>query len=467
MALSLTDFSKRLFHYYKPYFGTRKKSLARSLMALGILVTSVMNAFLLAFINSSLTGLIGLIEYELTWTAFASASVACLGYGALYVGVCIIQSELFSRFSSSLSQSINNRFVKRWINNKAYYGIKFLSYQEDKLDPAQILSHDNIELIEESSSLIHSLLTAISLFVVGVITLYTLSMPLAVTVFSLSFQIPGYIALGSLLYAWGYNIITGYIGKPLNKAENKIRDAECELSTLSYETMSQAEAIALNHGTKHEAASLKQSFHKLEKHTNLASAIKRKLELVTDVHYSVMSYIVPILLALPNLIAKKMNPSGLYQILQHFTSVVSMFTWKNEYLPMLTTCEVSLSRIEQFNKMLTDWEKHLQNIEENKPSKMPLRNKKNQYDIQDLTVLKPDNTLMFHPVSLRLQKAKATHIQGRSGMGKTTLIRAVANLWPYLKPGGSICFPENAKVEFIPQQGFVYHHGQTLSQAIQ
>jgi putative ATP-binding cassette transporter len=70
-----------------------------------------------------------------------------------------------------------------------------------------------------------------------------------------------------------------------------------------------------------------------------------------------------------------------------------------------------------------------------------------------LTVRGPTGQLVVKDLTLDLPPASSLIIRGRSGIGKTTLLRAIAGLWPYVE--GRIVRPADAQSLFLPQKPYL------------
>ena len=73
--------------------------------------------------------------------------------------------------------------------------------------------------------------------------------------------------------------------------------------------------------------------------------------------------------------------------------------------------------------------------------------------LQDLTVRLNDGTAVLDDTDVTIMPGERVLIAGESGTGKSTLVRAIAGLWPW--GGGSIEVKKGAKIFLLPQRPYV------------
>ena len=69
----------------------------------------------------------------------------------------------------------------------------------------------------------------------------------------------------------------------------------------------------------------------------------------------------------------------------------------------------------------------------------------------DLAVFAPEGRSLLDLRQLELKRGEAVWLSGASGLGKTTLLKTVAGIWPYAT--GRIDTPD-AEPLFLPQQSY-------------
>jgi putative ATP-binding cassette transporter len=74
-------------------------------------------------------------------------------------------------------------------------------------------------------------------------------------------------------------------------------------------------------------------------------------------------------------------------------------------------------------------------------------------EVRSLTVRTPAGVPLVEDLSLELPPASSLLIRGQSGIGKTTLLRAIAGLWPYVE--GTIARPVDRRSLFLPQKPYL------------
>ncbi|MBL8590649.1 MAG: ABC transporter ATP-binding protein/permease, partial [Methylobacteriaceae bacterium] len=77
--------------------------------------------------------------------------------------------------------------------------------------------------------------------------------------------------------------------------------------------------------------------------------------------------------------------------------------------------------------------------------------------LQDLSIAHRDGRAVVDSATIDIQPGEKVLIGGASGTGKSTLIRAIAGLWPW--GSGRIVLPKSAAVTFVPQKPYIPRAG--------
>ena len=73
--------------------------------------------------------------------------------------------------------------------------------------------------------------------------------------------------------------------------------------------------------------------------------------------------------------------------------------------------------------------------------------------IKDLSITQQNGVLMIEGADVMIPQGEKILVKGQSGTGKSTLIRAMAGLWPW--GTGQILRPASARMAFLPQQPYI------------
>ena len=71
----------------------------------------------------------------------------------------------------------------------------------------------------------------------------------------------------------------------------------------------------------------------------------------------------------------------------------------------------------------------------------------------NLSVALDDGTAVVDDTAVVIQKGERVLIAGESGTGKSTLVRAIAGLWPW--GGGEISIQHDSRLFLLPQRPYV------------
>ena len=73
--------------------------------------------------------------------------------------------------------------------------------------------------------------------------------------------------------------------------------------------------------------------------------------------------------------------------------------------------------------------------------------------LEDLSVAQYNGRVMINEASTAIARGDKVLLTGESGTGKSTLIRAIAGLWPW--GSGRVLLPQAARVAFLPQRAYI------------
>ncbi|MBS0286288.1 MAG: ATP-binding cassette domain-containing protein [Proteobacteria bacterium] len=441
-----------IFHHYWPFLKQRKNWRSLSLLMLG----NAIQAIFIVITNSSFNLFFGLLVsgvYTPTGLMFAvlqyAVAVGVYTYTAgknSYVGDQLIQS---------LNHDVTHFYVDKWMQTKAYFGSNFIQGPK-VINPAGTLSHDIQEANRLTVRLGDNLLNTFFAFLAGMYGLWELSGPLSFTIASTVLVIPGYMALGALVYAIVYNIIVNQIGYRLKELTERQHVFSNKLEAQVHHIEKNAEGIELLKAATRE----KKSVDNILKNSTIYHGLMAKLQAGLAAFTALndhLRFFVGVLLSIPQILANKMSVDNLLSIGDYFTRVASFFTWKHDNYDDVTNLDVFVGKLNVLQAQIAQWETIRKNNQ-------LIIHEGLTFSFKNLIIEKPDRSVLLKTKQFTFKGACVTCLQGPSGVGKTTLFRSLTQLWPYVK--GELILPCQIKeVQIIPQKP-VFPLSSTLYEAI-
>ncbi len=447
----------------KPYFGLSGPSLYRSLAALLILLGNIAASFVMVFINSAFNNLLGALSgSDLTYSIFFGHVGTCLSVITVFATIKVMNLALNSWLGDSLAQAMNRDLINKWIDNKSFYGTKFVeSDRKEPVNPANVLGQDVQNIASMTTVLADSFVSQVFSFIVGAHQLWALSVPMTVNVLSLSLVIPGYMFLGAFVYAGAYYGLVSYFDKSLKTNSQNLSSKKDHFVANLHHVHEHGEAIALKQGGKKEKQTMLKNlndFSKIKANSRVTSSILTFIQVI----HNQMNFMLGLALSAPSIIRGHIESTMAFSISSYFSDIVSLFTWYKDNIESISSLSVAHDRLSAFENLMKDWE----NTHEANKLSVKLSQK---FSVNHLTLNKPNGDPLLKNVSFELPVGKITVIQGPSGIGKSTLFRSLAQLWPHVS--GELVLPKNKMKEtptvyYIPQKPYFPYRSKLIDAMI-
>ncbi len=376
----------------------------------------------------------------------AAAAIHQIGVFALLIGA---SAGLFL-VGTYLKQTLNIRWrrrltetvLERWLSHKAYWML------DPSLGGASIDNPDQ-RIADDCRMFIDTMLNKVLEFfisLIGLVSYVTLlwqlsTFPLSFSVFGLDVEIARYMVWAAPLYVVISTGLTHLLGRQLPDlyAEQQKREADFRFGLMRMRESSAA--IALSDGEAAERRVLSDRFSAI---TDIwHRVIRRELILgcFSRPYFSTVLRI-PMFLALPAFLAGRITLGGLMQIASAFQNVVTTMSWFIFNYRAIADLAATVRRLNRF----------LQAVESVVSQDIAVRrvvSTDNTVQIRKLTLRTPTGQPLLTIPELVLKPGETVWLQGASGLGKSTLIKALAGLWPH--GDGEIALPPG-HILFMPQQ---------------
>ena len=338
-------------------------------------------------------------------------------------------------------------FVAKWMNSRAYYAIETFSRPIDNAD--QRISEDINQIISIFSGLTLGLFNAVLSMASFAVILWSLSTPINIPLpHGHHFVLHGDMVWFALLYSLISTYLTFKIGRPLIHLSFQQQRFEAFFRYHLMRIRENSEQIALYKAEPFEQKSLQSQFGNIV--DNFIRIIKRQrlLALFTNL-ISISATFVPTLLALPGYFAHKYKMGGISQITQAFDVVNRALTFFITNYMQIAVIAATAGRLQQ----LSD-----ESLRAETPQPLPYPSLQTHYHhsnflvLKSVSLFKPNDELLVQNINLELKSGEHTLIMGPSGVGKSTLLRTIAGIWPYAS--GEIIKPETS-FWFVPQKPYL------------
>ena len=357
---------------------------------------------------------------------------------SIFLAAQYVQKIVFIRWRSRL----NSIVLSAWLDDKTYWKLQ-PSFSEGGIEnPDQRISEDCRLFVD---ALLEQTIGLVSR-VIGLATylwvLWSLSsFPLQFSVLGLDVTIPRYMVWAAFLYVLLSSLLTHGLGFPLKDLLFAQQRREADYRFALTRVRDSAEAVALANGEAAERRVLDRRFNGIMENWHRVIVREFLLGLFTRPYFQTVLRI-PLFLALPAYLAGKLTLGGLMQMSGAFSNVVTSLSWFIFEYRDLSNWVATSNRLSDF----------LDKAEMVKRQSSQIRlsgSDDNALAVSGLVLRKPNGDALTVPTEFRIEAGERVWLSGDSGIGKSTLLKALAGLWPL--GSGAIEYPRNWKPVFLSQ----------------
>ena len=383
-------------------------------------------------------------EYD--WAQFRR-QLAIFGVLAfLFIVVAVYSLYLRQILHIRWRRWLTDRFLRNWLGNQSYYRLQ-LNQVTTPDNPDQRISDDLDRFATITLALSLGLLSSFVTLVSFLSILWTLSGALTIPLGGgAAIHIPGYMVFAALIYAVGGTLLTRWIGYPLIQLNFDQQRYEADFRFSMVRLRENAENVAFYGGEARELDSFQARFARII--ANWWGIIKRRKKLTWfTTGYTQLAIIFPLMVAAPRYFAKAIQLGGLMQI-------VSAFGQVQEALSFIISSYTEIAEYQSVVRRLSGFQERLNEIAADREVPQPIEIERHgpgvEVDMLDLNL--PDGQLLRPNISLAASPGESLLITGASGLGKSTLMRAIAGLWPF---GRGRIRVTDGRCLFLPQRPYL------------
>lgn len=420
------------------YWRGRRRREAWLLLS-GIVITLVATLganFAYNYWNRAFFDRIGAKDLAGMWQALVWLPII-LGCGtALAVATSWMKQTLQAKWRADLS----SRLLSLWLGNQRYYRIA--------MDPAAIRNVEHRIVADVRQSTEMSIELSVGFFWATTNALMFLGILLAVggSLAIGGIAVPGYMALVAIAYACIVTGSTAWVGRRLSGAAAERQEREAELQYDLTRVRENSESIAFMRGDAREFALGRRRL------AGLVTAYSRLVRENCSVSWitntnSFLAPVIPAVLAAPKFMSGELTLGGVMQVVAAFGAVLGALNWFGDNFVRLSELRAHTTRVAELLASL-------ERVDQGSPDTSIGRSSADgEIELRDVTLRKNDGSVLIDRANVTVMPGERILIEGRSGTGKSTLLRMLAGLWPWAE--GRVTFPSGSRISFVPQRPYI------------
>lgn len=370
-----------------------------------------------------------------------------LAIGSILLGVAQVFARMGiqRRWRAWLTASV----LTRWLGNGRYYQLNLVS--GDHKNPEYRIAEDLRVATDSPVDFLAGVTSALLSAVTFIVVLWTIGGALTVTLAGSSVTIPGFLVIAAMLYA---GIASGsilVIGRQFVQVSEDKNQAEADFRYTLTRVRENGESIALLGGEEEERDGIDRNFTNVLRQWARLAGQHMRTTLVSQ-GSSLVAPVVPLLLCAPKFLDGSMTLGQVMQAASAFTIVQSAFGWLVDNYPRLADWNACARRIASLMMSLDGLERAEQGDGIGRIKRGETSNDA-MLELKDLSVTLDDGTAVVGETEVVVEAGERLLVAGESGTGKSTLVRAIAGLWPW--GGGSVNFHPDRRLFMLPQRPYV------------
>ena len=427
----------------KPYWSSEERWIARGLLS-AVIGLALFMVFLDVQFNSWYKDFYNALQKKnvddfwvlILWFSFlASIYIVIAGYNR-YLNLAL---QLRWR------RWLTDKYLDGWLKDRIHYRLELKSYGTDNVD--QRIQEDLKDFASLTLSLGLDLLSSVVTLVTFSHILWKLSGPITLPL-GAGITIQGYMMWVALIYAVIGSWLTHKVGAALTNLNFNQQRYEANFRFNLIRVRENAESIASYGGESDEKQSLTARFFDVWKNfRQLMIYSKRLTWFITG--YRQIAIIFPIMVVAPRYFADKIEFGVIFQTSSAFGQVQGALSWFVTAYGEIAQWRATLNRLTSFHEAI-----QAARLEASgKQGIQRAATTTTSLTLKDTTIRLPDGSVLLGHVSAAINPGQHTLVTGPSGIGKSTLFRALSGIWPF--GDGAVEVPAKARQMFLPQRPYL------------
>lgn len=363
---------------------------------------------------------------------------------------------------------LTGELLARWTHDAAFLRLPMQDAGGD--NPDQRIADDARLFVSDTLTLSLGALSAAVTLGSFIGILWGLSNTLAAGQSWAGAAVPGLLVWAALLYALAGTAVAHWIGRPLAGLNFAQQRAEADLRFSLARLREHAESVAMLGGGARERAGFARRFDAVA--ANWLALIGRQKRLAWfSSGYGQAAVVFPYLVTAPAYLAGVGTLGALMQSASAFGRVQGALSWVIDAYPTLAAWQSEANRLVRFERALPTLQGEagtdrcemtgMHTGRRDAAASAPGPATPPQADappepaalrVQSLRLRTPDGRMLAAPIDLSIRPGETVLVTGPSGVGKSTLLRALAGLWPWFD--GTLAVPSGARM-FVPQRPYL------------
>jgi putative ATP-binding cassette transporter len=378
---------------------------------------------------------------------YLSAVFFPLAIGSVLLGVAQVFARMGiqRRWRAWLTSSV----LTRWLANGRYYQLNLVG--GDHKNPEYRIAEDLRISTDSPVDFVAGVTSAFLSAATFIVVLWTIGGALTITLGGSTVTIPGFLVIAAIIYAAVASGAITMIGRRFVQVSEAKNQAEAEFRYTLTRVRENGESIALLGGEEEERDGLDRNLSNVLRQWARVAGQHMRTTLVSH-GSNLIAPVVPLLLCAPKFLAGEMSLGQVMQAASAFTIVQTAFGWLVDNYPRLADWNACARRIASLMLSLDGLERAEQGEGIGRIQRGETEGEA-MLGLHDFSVTLDDGTAVVGETEVVIEPGERLLVAGESGTGKSTLVRAIAGLWPW--GGGSVNFHPDRRLFMLPQKPYV------------